>query len=140
IPGQKTSLALMGSDLSAQSKSADGAPLPPFTRRLRAIRFTPDGRVAVAFNDSQFVISGGRQRFTSRESKIRIWDASNGRELNSLDAGAQSSGTLDQISQYGAPYHFAFSNDSRQCAVVSGKTIRLFDPVAGRNLAMIIGR
>src|SRR5262245_1728788 len=140
IPGLKTSLAPIGGDLSAQSKSADGAPLPPFTRHLRAIRFTPDGRVAVAFNDSQFVISDGRQRFTSRENKIRIWDASSGREMISLDAGAQSSGALDQISQYGGPYYFAFSNDNRQCAVVSGKTIRLFDPVAGRNLAMIIGR
>jgi WD40 repeat protein/uncharacterized caspase-like protein len=140
IPGQKTMLAPIGSDLSAQSKSADGAPLPPFTRHLRAIRFTTDGRVAVAFNDSQFVISDGRQRFTGRENKIRIWDASSGREVISLDAGAQSSGALDQISQYGAPYHFAFSNDNRQCAVVSGKTIRLFDPVAGRNLAMIMGR
>src|SRR5262245_41083681 len=140
IPGQKTSLAPIGSDLSAQSKSADGAPLPPFTRHLRAIRFTMDGRVAVAFNDSQFVISDGRQRFTDRENKIRIWEASSGREMISLDAGAQSSGALDQISQYGAPYHFAFSNDNRLSAVVSGKTIRLFDPVAGRNLAMIIGR
>ena len=139
IPGQKTLLAPMGSDLSAQSKSADGAPIPPFTKHLRAIRFTPDGRVAVAFNDSQFVFSGVRQRFTARENKIRIWDASSGRELISLDVGAQSSGALAQISQYGAPYHFAFSDDNRQCAVVSGKTIRLFDPVAGRNLAMIIG-
>src|SRR5262245_34398506 len=140
ISGQKTSLAPIGSDLSAQSKSADGAPLPPFTRHLRAIRFTPDGRVAVAFNDSQFVITDGRQRFTGRENKIRIWDASSGREMISLDAGAQSSGVLDRISQYGAPYHFAFSNDNRLCAVVSGKTIRLIDPVAGRNLASIMGR
>jgi len=140
IPGQKTSLAPIGSDLSAQSKSADGTPLPPFTRHLRAIRFTTDGRVAVAFNDTQFVISDGRQRFTGRENKIRIWDTSSRREMILLDAGAQSSGALDQISQYGAPYHFAFSNDNRQCAVVNGKTIRLFDPVAGRNLALIIGR
>src|SRR5262245_9836363 len=140
IPGQKTSLAPIGGDLSAQCKSADGAPLPPFTRHMRAIRFTTDGRVAIAFNDSQFVISDGRQRFTGLENKIRIWDASSGRELISLDTGAQSSGALDQISQYGAPYHFAFSNDNQQCAVVSGKNIRLFDPVAGRNLAMIIGR
>jgi WD40 repeat protein/uncharacterized caspase-like protein len=140
ILSHMTSSAPMGGDLSAWSKSADGKPISPFTRHLRAIRFTTDGRVAVAFNDLKFVISGGRRRFTGRESEVRIWEASSGRELNSLDAGAQSSGELPQISQYEGPYHFAFSNDNRQCAVVSDKTIRLFDPVAGINLAMIVGR
>jgi len=140
ILSKMTSLAPMGGDLSAWGKSADGEPVSPFTRHLRAIRFNTDGRVAVAFNDLQFVISGGRRRFTGRESEVRIWDASSGRELNSLDAGAQRFEALAQISQYEAPYHFAFSNDNRQCAVVSDKTIRLFDPVAGINLAMIVGR
>jgi WD40 repeat protein len=140
IQSQEASLAPIGGDLRAQSKSADGEPISPLTRRLRAIRFTTDGRVAVAFNDLQFAISGGRRRGAGRENKIRIWDASSGRELVSLDASAQSSEELAQISHYGAPYHFAFSNDNRQCAVVSGNTIRLFDPVAGENLAMIMGR
>ncbi len=37
------------------------------------------------------------------------------------------------------PNTFAFSNDNRQCAVASGRTIKLFDPAAGRNLATISG-
>jgi WD40 repeat protein len=137
ISDQKTSLAPISGDQSAQGKSADGLPIPPFTKHLRAIRFAPEGRVAVAFNDSRFVILGARACFIGRENKVRIWDASSGRELISLDAGAESSGALAQISQLGAPYHFAFSSDNRLCAVVSGKTIGLFDPVAGRNLAVI---
>ena len=114
------------------------------TSPVRAIRFSPDGRVvAVAFHDmtqdmSQ-LFSGGQQRVTGRVNRIRMWDASSGRELISLDAGSQSSGSSDSIMNFGMANTLAFSNDNRQCALASGKTIRLFDPAVGRNLATISG-
>ncbi|MGH9755659.1 MAG: hypothetical protein ACREA2_22995, partial [Blastocatellia bacterium] len=109
---------------------------------VRAIRFSPNGRaVAVAFNDTMQdasqVLSGGQVRTISRANKIRTWDVSSGRELISLDAGAQSSGASEL--NFGMASTLAFSNDNRQCALVSGKTIRLFDPSTGRGLATISG-
>jgi len=114
------------------------------SQAVRAIRFSPDGRaVAVAFNDTtqdmSQVLSGGQARATGRANKVRIWEVSGGRELISLDAGAQSAGAFDPNLNFGTPHTFAFSNDNRQCAVASGKTIRLFDPAAGRNLATVSG-
>jgi WD40 repeat protein/uncharacterized caspase-like protein len=116
-------------------KASAVAPSGAITLPTRAIRFTPDGRVAVAFNDASIVGSGLELRVTSRESKVRIWDVS-GRELTSLDAGAQGS----DMSYPGELRNFAFSNDNRQCAIASGKTIKLFDPATGRNLAAIGGQ
>jgi WD40 repeat protein/uncharacterized caspase-like protein len=115
-----------------------------YTSPVRAIRFSPDGRaVAVAFHDTTRenpqVFSGGQERVTGRVNKIRAWDVSGGRELISLDAGAQSSGAADSIFDFGMTNTLAFSNDGRQCAIASGNTIKLFDPTAGRNLATIIG-
>ncbi|MGE0130210.1 MAG: caspase family protein [Blastocatellales bacterium] len=111
------------------------------TELVRAIRFSPDGRaVAISFNDTSQVGIGLQMRVTGRANKIRTWDASSGRELVSLDAaGAQSSGDLGPTLNFGTQHTFGFSNDYRQCAVASGKTIKLFDPAAGRNLATING-
>ncbi len=114
------------------------------TTPARAIRFSPDGRaVAVAFHDatldSSQILSGGRARVAGRVNKIRMWDVSSGRELIPLDAGAQSSDTSDSILNLGMTNTLAFSNDNRQCALASGKTVRLFDPAAGRSLATISG-
>lgn len=110
------------------------------TAPVRAIRFSYDGRaVAVAFNDTSQVLSGMQMRQTGRMNKIRMWDASSGRELIALDAGAQSSGDFGPTLNFGTPHTFAFSNDGRQCAVASGKTIKLFEPTSGRNLATISG-
>ncbi|MGH9767353.1 MAG: caspase family protein [Blastocatellia bacterium] len=110
----------------------------------RAIRFSPDGRaVAVAFHDTMRdasqVLSGGQVRDLGRVNKIRMWDVSGGRELITLDAGAQSSGAPNSVLNFGMINTLAFSNDNRQCALASGKTIKLFDPAAGRNLATISG-
>ena len=110
----------------------------------RAIRFSPDGRaVAVAFHDtmrdSSQVLSGGQARTIGRVNKIRMWDMSDGRELISLDPGAQSSGVSDSILNFGMTNTLAFSNDNRQCAIAIGNTIKLFDPAAGRNLVTISG-
>jgi WD40 repeat protein/uncharacterized caspase-like protein len=92
----------------------------------RAIRFSPDGRVvAFAFLDK-----------TNQSTRIRTWDVSNGHELMSIDTGPQRAGT------HGfplGPITFAFSDGYRLCAVASGKTIKLFNPAAGRNLATISG-
>ena len=115
------------------------------TEAARAIRFSPDGRaVAVAFHDEtqdvSQVLSGGQARVTGRANRIRIWDVSSGRELISLDSSdAQSASAIDQTWIFRMPNTFAFSNDNRQCAVVSGRTIKLFDPATGRNMATMSG-
>jgi WD40 repeat protein/uncharacterized caspase-like protein len=109
----------------------------------RAIRFSPDGRsVAVAFHDTtsvRQVYSVGRPRVTGRVNKIRIWDVAGGRELISLDGGAQGSEASDLNWGAGVINTLAFSNDNRQCAFAIGNMIKLFDTAAGRNLATIIG-
>jgi WD40 repeat protein len=110
----------------------------------RAIRFSPDGRnVAVAFHDTMQergnVLSGVQGRYIGRTNKIRMWDVASGRELINLDAGTQRPGEFDPNFGFGTSYSFAFSNDNRICAIVSGKTIRLFDPAGGRSLATISG-
>ncbi|MGH9852293.1 MAG: WD40 repeat domain-containing protein, partial [Blastocatellia bacterium] len=111
------------------------------TEAVRAIRFSPDGRaVAVAFNDISQILSGGQMRDTGRVNKVRMWDVSSGRELISLDAGgAQNTSSSDQMLNAPMANTFAFSHDNRQCAVASGKMIKLFDPAVGRNLATISG-
>jgi WD40 repeat protein len=78
-------------------------------------------------------------------NKVRIWDVSSGRELISLDAGAQSLGSSNpdlntgRKRYFGWKNTFAFSHDNRQCAVAVGNVIKLFDPATGRNLATIGG-
>ncbi len=109
-------------------------------RPVRAIRFSHDGRaVAVAFHDVSQVFSGGQMRDSGRINKIRMWDVSGGRELISLDPGALSSGVSNSWFNFGMTNSLAFSNDGRQCALASGRNIRLFDPSAGRDLATISG-
>ncbi len=114
------------------------------TEAARGIRFTPDGRaVAVVFKDttrdSSQVFSGGQPRVTGQANKIRIWDASSGRELIPLDAGAGDAAASLQMSYFGAPYSFAFSDDNRRCGIASGRKVKLFDPVTGRDLATVSG-
>lgn len=110
------------------------------TTPVRAIRFSPDGRaVSVAFNDTSQVLSGMQARVTGRMNRIRTWDALSGRELVSLDAGAQSPGGIGTTLSFGMPNTFTFSNDNRQCAVASGRNVKLFDPASGRILATISG-
>ncbi|HEY8460051.1 MAG TPA: WD40 repeat domain-containing protein, partial [Blastocatellia bacterium] len=87
----------------------------------RAIRFSPDGRaVTVAFHDATLVTQGGQERVTGRVNKIKTWDASSGRELISIDAGGQNSGTFDPDWHLGAVNTLAFSNDNRLCALAVG--------------------
>ncbi len=113
------------------------------TSPIRGMRFSPDGRsLALAFYDTIHDISKaslGQMPSPSRMNKIRIWEVSSGRELINLDAGTQRPGEYDEHLNIGRPYTFAFSDDNRQCAMTTGKTIRLVDPVAGRNLATISG-
>src|SRR5215475_7391656 len=112
--------------------------------QVRSIRFSPDGRaVAVAFldmtRDMSQVFSGGQPRVAGRVNRLRIWDASSGRALNSLDAGSINSGESNLWLRQPMPNTVALSNDNRQCAIASGNTVKLFDPSAGRNLATISG-
>jgi WD40 repeat protein/uncharacterized caspase-like protein len=113
------------------------------TSPVRSIRFSLDGRaVAVAFQDISREYSrvpGGQERITGRANAVRIWDVSGGRELISLDAGAQNSGAANSISEFGMINTLAISGDGRQCALASGNSVKLLDPSARRNLATIIG-
>src|SRR5262245_7074643 len=114
------------------------------TSPIRGMRFSPDGRsLALAFRDTIHDISklysSGQIRQTGRMNKIRIWEVSSGRELVNLDAGMKGHGEYNESLNIGRPYIFAFSSDKRQCAIASGKTARLFDPVARRSLATISG-
>jgi WD40 repeat protein len=109
----------------------------------RAIRFSNDGRaLAVAFHDTIKQpprAIGDLGRVTGRVNKVRMWDLSSGRELISLDAGAQSAGTFNPDLNFGMTRTLALSDDNRLGAVASGNMIRIFDPASGRNLATIIG-
>jgi WD40 repeat protein/uncharacterized caspase-like protein len=115
------------------------------TVATRAIRFSPDGRaVSLVINDStqdfSRVYTGGQTQNAGRANRLKTWDASSGRELAVIDASeAQSSGASGPLMNFGTPHTFAFSNDNRQCALISGKTIKIFDPAAGRALATANG-
>ena len=100
-----------------KQKLTMGDRVPAYTAPVRSIRFSPDGRaVAVAFHDTSREYSrflGGQERITGRANTIRVWDVSGGRELTSLDAGAQNSGAADSIVEFGMINTLAFSNDSQ---------------------------
>jgi WD40 repeat protein/uncharacterized caspase-like protein len=106
----------------------------------RAIRFSPDGRtVAIAFKDTTTdvsqIFSTGQTHTGNRTNKIRMWEASSGRELISIDAGDQRAWDLE----IAIPNGFAFSNNIRQAALTNGNAVKIFDPVAGRDLATVSG-
>jgi WD40 repeat protein/uncharacterized caspase-like protein len=130
--------------ISEQKQKAPMAMSTAYTTPVRSIRFSPDGRaVAVAFHDisreSSRVLSGGQERIIGRANIIRVWDVSGGRELTSLDAGAQNSGAADSIVDFGLTNTLALGGAGQQCALASGNTIKLIDLPTRRNLATIVG-
>jgi WD40 repeat protein/uncharacterized caspase-like protein len=130
--------------ISEQKQKPTMAMSAAYTTPVRAIRFSPDGRaVAVAFHDisrdSSRVLSGGQERIIGRANIIRVWDVSGGRELTSLDVGAQNPGAADSIVDFGLINTLALGGASQQCALASGNTIKLIDLPTRRNLATIVG-
>ena len=126
--------------ISEQKQKLTMGTIPPYTAPVRSIRFSPDGRaVAVAFHDTSREYLRGQERITGRANIIRVWDVSGGRELTSLDAGAQNSGAGDSIFEFGMINTLAFGGAGQQCALASGNTIKLIDLPTRRNLATIIG-
>jgi WD40 repeat protein/uncharacterized caspase-like protein len=128
--------------ISEQKQNLTMAKVSVYTAPVRSIRFSHDGRaVAIAFHDTsrEYSLLGGQDRITGRVNIIRVWDVSGGRELTSLDAGAQNSGAADSIVDFGMMNTLAFGGAGQQCALASGNTIKLIDLPTRRNLATIIG-
>ncbi len=112
--------------------------------RPRAFRFSPDGRSVSALLDlftTQVMSINPQSRAADRESTVRLWDATNGRELRSFNIASVrgENVSIDPNEVLPISSRLAFSNDSKQIAVSEGKTVSLFELISGNNVATIKG-
>ena len=113
--------------------------------RPRALKFGPDGRTIGAlldlFTTQVSMTVNPQSRVADRESTVRLWDASNGRELRAFSTASVrgENFSVDPDSILPVSSRFDFSNDGRQIAVGEGPTVSILDLASGSSVATLTG-
>lgn len=129
--GQKVASGDLKGNLCLAEPDSDREPLriSAAKRSLNALTFSADGR---------WVISGGTEELDFKRPQghqtsgsVKVWDAATGKLVRELGSAEKDTGVQG----------FAWSPDHRTLAAAyQDKTIRLWDPAAGRELQKIEGR